>query len=474
MDQQNQQKGRSNGSSDGNGKTRKPNKNRQRARRDFEHNAPLIPISTLFSDFQLTQQNNISIELDPSLLDRVSQPYIDKASDFTVANNIDYEETERDYVASTYALVGMTMVRKLIKSAPGSVKPHLSFFKFIGDSELWAPPALVTVFDNLGKLSQDQFTVRIEYLEQDIVRNALRICKAMSRHSQFSGKYAPIAGTTWENLDVETILYPSNASSRWLKEVGKELLSDTAYNTFPATYQPVDEEGQPQGEPIPIRATFPVLRLATSRTTQITNLITWLETININLPNVWILIAAGLFQIWDPLYFVRSTATMAQVEPRLRDTIVANVTVADVVRYAGFRIVRTNLADAVSTGWTRMIQDIHTFISSYGPTTFNKFLKLTKQPDTEFGTFAQILELDRSAWVRANARTGQDFSFLQQRQDMSGRSLFKISDKGEVASALLFGFSKRVWYHNNQSARLNGSIAANRTAYVATDFLNTA
>lgn len=243
MDQQNQQKGRSNGSSDGNGKTRKPNKNRQRARRDFEHNAPLIPISTLFSDFQLTQQNNISIELDPSLLDRVSQPYIDKASDFTVANNIDYEETERDYVASTYALVGMTMVRKLIKSAPGSVKPHLSFFKFIGDSELWAPPALVTVFDNLGKLSQDQFTVRIEYLEQDIVRNALRICKAMSRHSQFSGKYAPIAGTTWEDLDVETILYPSNASSRWLKEVGKELLSDTAYNTFPATSSQLIKKG---------------------------------------------------------------------------------------------------------------------------------------------------------------------------------------------------------------------------------------
>jgi len=441
------------------------NKNRMKARSQFDASAPSIPLEKFFSDFQEIKRNNVSVELDYTLLDRLAAPYLDKASDYADLRMLEETTAKDNLIKSTYGLVGMTLVRKLIKSAPASVQPNLSLFKFIADSELYVPPSLATVVDNLGKVSSDQFTVRLEYVEQDILRNVLRTLKGLSAHSQFKDKYITFSGgPTWAELDVEKVLLPSVSSSRWLRDVGKEMLADTAYRTF-------DAKVTIGGSEVTIKATFPQLKLTSSRQVQLDNIVSWAELINPDLPFSGLLGAAALFQIWQPHYFARLTSKFSLVEPALEDTWLGDLTPLKVLKSAGF-LVADIKRRSLTSNWIEFLSDAHAFISGHGRVIFDKFLKLTKQPDTQFGTFAQLLELDDKAWSSRSARSVPDFKYFDQRSDMSATCLFKFNEKALITTSLLFGFSKRVWYTNSQSARLNGNISSTRLAYLSSDFVN--
>lgn len=447
------------------GKKKSANKNRAKARQQFDASAPIIPLERYFSDYQEIRRNNVDVELDPGLLDRMASPYMDKAADFATIRDLDPEVAGADLPRATHALVGFTMIRKLLKSAPASVKPSLHAFKFISDTEFFAPPALISAVDNLGKFSSDQFTIRNKYLEQDVVRNVFRVLKSMSAHTNFAGKYVAPPGMTWNDLDPERLVFPSEASARWIRDLGQTFLAETAYHSFPATVQI-------NGVDVEIRATFPQLRISTNRETMLNNILAWIVNINPAMPNALLLIAAAIFTIWTPLYTERwAGATVALVEPRLADTPAGDLTLRQLLTAANVQVVTLRIHQAIRNDWVQFMTDVHNYVSAYGRTTFDKFLRLTKQPDTEFGSMAQLLELDPTAWSQVPARSAAH-QYWNQRQDMSASTLIKLPNRGDVTSGLMFGFTKKVTYQNNLSARLNGSIQTTRLSYLASDFLN--
>jgi len=452
---------------------KKTNKNRAKARAQFDSSAPIIPLERFFSDFQEIRRNNVHVELEPSLLDRLAVPYVDKASDYCDIRLLEETHAKTNIIRATHAMVGFGLVRKLVKSAPASVQPNLTTFKFVADNELYIPPALATAIDAIGKFSTDQFTVRLEYVEQDIVRNTLRILKSLTGHTQFADRYqvgctsiALSTLPTWDNLNPEVVLYPSISSCRWLRDHGQKMLAETAYKSFDATVKVGNVEME-------MKVSFPHLQLSSSRSVQLANIITWIGSLNAELPGINILVAAAVFQIWTPLFFTRMSDPIRTVEPGLTGWV-GELTPLSLLRAAELSVLHTIRNTEGKPNWIHFLRDAHAYISGYSRSTFDKFLKLTKQPDTQFGTMAQLLEMDGKAWTQDSSRTVPDFSYRNQRSDMSATCLFKFHEKSLVTSALLFGYSKRVWYTNNQSARLNGSIPSTRLAYVSTDFVSLA
>jgi hypothetical protein len=454
---------------------KKASRTRTKAMKQFDSSAPPMSLDKYFSDFQEIKRNNVSVELDPTLLDRISVPYLDRASDFADAHLMEETHAKDNLIYATHGLVGLGLVRKLYKSAPASVLPNLGFFKFISDVDLFLPPALSSALDNLGKISSDQFTIRVEYVEQDILRNSLRLLKTMSRHTQFQARYDPPrrvgeANTisTWALLDVEKIVFASESSARWLRELGKTFLAETAYRTFTATVEVENVEYQ-------VQATFPQLRLSSSRSAQLDNIVEWQALMNPALPGAYLLGAAAISQIWTATFFKNPERLISNLEPSLRDTWLGDISVEVLLGHLGVNLISTSPGRRdldKSRFWMQFLRDVHDYLSGHGKVTFDKFLKLAKQPDTQFGSLAQMMELDEKAWIVGRARGIEDFVFQNQGPNMSATSLVKINDKSAVVSGLLFGFSKRVWFSNSQSARLNGAISSARTSYLATDFLN--
>jgi len=454
---------------------KKNSRTRTKAMKQFDSSAPPMSLDKYFSDFQEIKRNNVSVELDHTLLDRVAVPYLDRASDFADAHLMEETDAKTNLIFATHGLVGMGLVRKLYKSAPASVLPNLSSFKFLSDTDLFLPPALSSALDNLGKISSDQFTIRLEYVEQDILRNSMRLLKTMSRHTQFHARYDPPRRlgqinpiSRWDALDVEKLVFASESSARWLRELGKTLLSETAYRTFPATVHVGDVEYE-------VQASFPQLRLASSRSAQLANIVEWQALMNPNLPGANLLGAAAISQVWTATFFRNPERVIANLEPALAGTWLGDLTVDFLLAQLDVHLISTTPTRRdmdKSRFWMQFLRDVHDYISGHGKVVFDKFLKLAKQPDTQFGSLAQMLELDEKAWIVGRARGIEDYLFQNQGPNMSATSLVKINDKAAVVSGLLFGFSKRVWFSNSQSARLNGSITSARTAYLATDFLN--
>jgi hypothetical protein len=447
------------------GKPKNASRNRTKAMSQFNPSAPRISVDRFFSDFTEVKRNNVDVTLDPSLLDRLAAPYIDRAHDFERNRTGSSDHRRTDLVASTYALVGMAMVRKLVLSAPASVSNNISSLQYVKNMELFAPPSLCAALDNIGKITHDDFTVRVEYVEQDIYRNVVRICKVMNSHRDFTGQYPLLGGLDWATLDPERFVVPSDSSARWLQNLGRELLSEVSYANFPATVVI-------NGQNVNVQVTFPHLKQDPSRTKQLEHIVTWLALMNPGLPNLPMLLSAAVFLIWTPLWFDRLTTTFANLDDVFVNTVLADYTPANFLDLHHFHVGSFARSPLNIVGIMTFFADVHSFISNNGPVIFDKFLKLTKQPDNQFGTLAQLLELDSEAWMNSRSRADNNFRFRNQTSDMHAMSLMKLKDKGAVTSALMFGFVTKVKYSNNFSARLNGPIATTRQLFLSSDFLN--
>lgn len=445
------------------GKPKNASRTRSKAMKQFDSTAPKISVDRFFSDFTEIKRNNVDVVLNPTLLDRIAEPYIVRAHDFESNRTTVASSRQTDTVALTYGMVGVALVRKLLLSAPASVQHNLSSLQFIKNMELYAPPSLCTALDNLGKFSQDDFTIRIEFLEQDIYRFILRICKSMNLHRDFVNKYNLPGGVKWDSVDPEKYLVASESSARWLQNLGKDLLSEASYSSFTAKVSIGDRE-------VEVQVTFPHLKIVPSRQKQIELIVAWLNIMNAALPEIRMLVSAALFLVWSPLWFDRTTTTFANLDESFVDTFIADLTPSVFLDLHKFKLGTFVRSPLNISGPLDFLRDVHSFVINYGPQIFDKFLKLTKQPDNQFGTIAQMLELDPEAWVLTRSRGKAEYRYYNQSADMSATSLMRIKDKGAVTSALLFGFVSRVRYSNNFSARLNGPITTTRQLFFSSDF----
>jgi len=193
---------------------------------------------------------------------------------------------------------------------------------------------------------------------------------------------------------------------------------------------------------------------------------------NAELPQIRLLVSAALFLVWSPLWFDRLTTNFENLDEAFVGTFIAKLNPNTFLDLHDFKMGSFLRSPLLSTGVLGFFSDIHSFITNSGPVIFDKFLKLSKQPDNQFGTLAQLLELDTEAWSMSRSRADSTYQFANQTSDMSAMSLLKLKDKGAVTSALLFGFVTRVRYSNNFSARLNGPIQTTRQLFLSSDFVN--
>lgn len=439
---------------------KKNNKQRTDARAKFDASAPSMSVERFFNGYNETKRNNVDVVLDPTLQDRLAQFYVSKAHTYAMSQLDLPVVRARDLCAKTHALVSLTLARKLLLSVPQSEDIEMARFKFIREVELMAPKSLISVVDNVGKFEEDKFRGRLKYGNLDLFRIIVHTCKVMNNHSDYNNRYyTPYNGIgdnrPWPEVNEDELVNVSESAVRWIRDKAVEFLNNAYQTTWEVILpQPPPGDGQPPPPEIRMNVTYPHLRVSDNYQAQVANVAAWLALLNDNMPNVDVMIAAGLSTIWKLMWLQRPADPFNLMGERFPDWINL-LTPRQVLNTLGLVLVETGIFDDADQTWISMIKEIHREVSS-DQALFSRFLDLAKQPDVKFGSVAMMYPYNREDLL-VRPMIGLPYNYSQVRQGAQSRVVIPWTNTGSVVAGLVGGFTSSVSLTPSFLAQLNGS-----------------
>jgi hypothetical protein len=454
--------------------TKKKNPTREKARSMFDASAGSLSVEKFFSDFVEKKRNNVELTFDHTSVGRIAQPYVAKARDHAVHRLHQPPESE-DFQSHTFALISFTMIRKMLLAVPSSEKFEMGRFKTIADVEWFAPKSVIAAVDNIGKFEQDDMVARLKYNSQDIFRLMMDTAKVMDRHSDYHEKYAsPVQGLPWDEIDTSKLVITSEASARWIRDKAKEYLNRAMEHTWTVTITGTDPDPDDEDNEIPwqqqIQVTYPHLVISDNPDKQLRNVLDWVVKLNARMPHIQTVIAAGFATCWRLIYFQRIGHLLRNIERGLPAWF--DMRPYDMLTTLGLHHCEISTDDYDGDGYVGFVHEIHRRLITLR-SDFNHFLELAKQPDTAFGTVAQLLTYDSEKDYVDKDVIGIDGMIIGAlKSDSQAECMYKLKNKGQVVAGLIFGFTKKVEMINNYLGRVNGNPNTLRDNYLKSDFKN--
>lgn len=452
---------------------KKKNPTREKARSMFDASAGSISVEKFFSDFVEKKRNNVEITFDHTSVARVAAPFVTKARDHA-QHRLRQEADSEDFQSSTFALISFTAIRKMLLSVPASEKFELGRFKNFTDVEWFGPKSVIAAVDNIGKFEHDDMIARIKYNSQDIFRLMMDTCKVMDRHQDYNGKFAsPVALQPWEDLDTSKLVITSDSSVRWIRDKAKDYLDRAMAHTWNVVVRGPDRDDdgneiEPWEENMQV--SYPHLDYNPDPDKQLRNVLEWLPKLNARMPHILTLISAGFATCWKLIYFQRIGHLMNRIERNLPDWYTDRP--YDILTRLGIHHCDISTDDYDGDGYVGFVNEIHRRLITMR-TDFNQFLEMAKQPDTAFGSPAQLLVYNsENDYVDRDVIGIEGMTIGGMRSDSQAESMFKLKNKGQVVAGLIFGFTKKVEMFNNYLARVNGNPNTLRDNYLKSDFKN--
>lgn len=446
-------------SKQGNRKTRKPNAMQAKARASFNAAAPPMSVEKFFSEFTEVRRNNVDVELDLGFQDREASTYVARAKDHATYK-LDLPE-DVTLPTTTYAMISLAIVRKLLLATPTSQEYEVAIMKDFANQDLFIPKAAIAAIDNLGKFEVDDFVARIKYQTQDIARMLIKMCQVMDQHPRFRGRYTPpqwpVApqpprAATWADVEIDKVVTASRSSASWIRDQA-EIYLQRAYEH---TWEMTDAQGNVY------QVSYPRLVVSKSKEAQLRNITDWFEKLSEHMPHVLEMVSAGICTAWDEQWFTAYTWTDLGVPfPEWAPAPL------DVLRTMGLWRVSFQAGEFVP-----FAREVLNHLISMKPV-FDEFLDLARQPDNKFGTEAQLVYLPDSAFINKplfGLPGNRVYSSIK--RGTQGRSIIKVKNKGLVVAASILGLTRKVEVSDNYLAQVNGDPENLRIQYHRSDYRN--
>lgn len=471
------------------GKAQGPKKNTRRnlqredARSSFNPSAPKMSIEQFFTGFLSTENQNVEYEMDLNVQERIAEPYLAKARDYA-ERHLSQDSNQRNLQSLTYAMISIGMVRKLMKSLPNSEESELSRFQHLSKADIFLPKSSIVAIDALGKTTEGNLTVRLAYHSQDMFRLLLKMCKVMNYHDDFHGSYVPpIADVEWADLDVTRIVTVSKASAKWMRAMAPAFLEQAYRNHWTVIMEiPVDPipnpnpnlppEQQPPRR-VEMEMSYPHLPIMDNEQDQLREFLAWIVRLNPEMPNVRLVLAAGFATIWKKRYFERVEHLIHNVERDLPPWFPnLGIRPLDLLNLLNVFLVPVAEDVELNTSYIAMIKDIHQAVldNQYA---FNGFLDLARQPDSDTGTLAQILEFRANDFRNREVVGFPELNYYRMIDGATAKSYFSIPNNGAASLGLAFGYSMSVRMIKSRTSRLQGDPDSIRRQFIRTDFIRT-
>lgn len=462
------------------GKKKKTNPVKADARSKFNASAAPIPIGDFFSQFGREKAANVDVVFDTDVQDRVAQPYVERAATFA-KEKLNEPEDSQDHKVTAYALISITMARKMLMSIPNSDVSDMEMLTSIKTTEWFGPKAAVAGIDHIGKFEYEDKVARIKYNSQDIIRILAKMCKVMNNHSYFNGRYlAPTVNGPhnydWDALDTSKIVTTSESSVRWMRDEGRKYLEKAYDQTWLCQYQPMGPNpADPDGPPIPtgplvgMTVSYPRLKISNDPEKQWENVLQWLNLLSPEMPHVMSVISAGLATAWKLKYFKEPSRPFKALEKGLPAWF--EVTPAEVLVLLGLIHVKFTMQKINAKSFLNFILDIHGFMLSK-TYIFKAYLEMAKQPDNAFGSQAQLLSYKDGDFTTEGLPGLEEYDYKKIKTGARPWSISMVADKGVAAAGMIFGFTKQVMFQTIFRGETDKPAENGRSRYLSSDFKN--
>jgi len=428
---------------------------KETARAQFSKPSTVMSVDSFFSDFSSVKRNNISVKVDDTVVDRVLETYLPRLRQYCELTRVTAPNT-LNLVRDCELLLMFGLFRKLVLAAPTS-QLDLDMFSFVKRIELWLPPAYISVIDNFGKLEFDDFVVRIKYNQLVIFQLAVRIVKIWSLYIARGVAYPQtwVARLATVN-NYKRVLTDNQASVDYLIDQAKDFLEEQYQVNHPFT----DAQGV-----VLFHYSYPHLSMSKDYDTQVQNVKTWLTLVNGNMPNIDVMLAAVFSTIFRVEWFASRMERLRVRDPTFPAWL--NITPDDIIDGAGYVFVLSGVHDGYSIA--KIASEALAYVSECVQASLSPILLFEKQPNNEFGSKAQLVQVDEDQFYEKASKGYPNHRILEISDHAFGRSLFKFKEKDSVVMALLFGFTTDVKYENIYHSRLNTNSVNTKALYLAKD-----
>jgi len=403
----------------------------------------------------------VEVELDKTFVERVEEVYVPRVREHhEFYGNL--EQRGEDMEIETRLIIHATQFRKLLISTPASKQVDVAKYMHLTKTDLFSFPSLIAAFSNLGKVEFDEFVVRIKNNTVNIHRQALTIAKIFLGHSTTEGRYRDhLRDRIEEALPYRTV-FGDEASAQWIRDGSKKALDRLRDIDFPIN--------NAAGVQL-YRASYPKLELDKDLIRQRQNVIEWIGKLGPAMPEIVAAVRYGVSTVFEKIWFSLGNFDRAL---NLIWTDLPNWvawTPHEILTGLDLHLIRyTQVGHEAFDTYHTIIQDAFELITSASVSNLSAVFKFAKQPDDGFGTKAQLVVVDDKNRVQRGSRWLEGTQYTELAANTFGTSLLKIKEKGLVSSSLIFGLSREVKFDPVFEARLNGSIASVRKAYLSPDF----
>jgi hypothetical protein len=444
----------------------KKNSMQNKARSAFNASAGSMSVEKFFTDFTEIRRNNVDIEMDLGFQERLAAPYADRAKEHSTY--VLQLEQEEDLPKATSALISIGIARKLMMTIPESQSVEVSALSDLLSFDLYLPKASIAAIDNLGKFEHDNLVCRMKYQVQDTARILLKTSKLMNTHSRFRGRFLPPPGPQnydgtpkwpngWTDFKIDNVVVPSKGSASWIRDQAQVFLDKAYERHWEVPYGPEDDEGNQAR----INVSYPRLPVSKSLEAQLRNVTDWLGLLSVDMPDVEVVVAAGICTAWDHFWFNISHWDDAGVA--FPDWVPQPDTVLDIVEVCVVRLGQVDLR--------RQISMINDYLVVLGPV-LDQFLDRAKQPENKFGSAAQLISIPEVNKTSKNSFGLVGATYQAIKRGTQGRAFVKVTNKGLVTMGSIFGFTKKVEVNENYLAMVNGDPDTLKLQFVRPDFKN--
>lgn len=445
--------------SSGSGQKQDKRKNRQKARSQFNASAPTVSVDKFFGDFTQTKRHNVDVEVDLTVSERIEDSYAERALEYAeFLGNLPARRV--DMVIDARLVVQATLLRKMVLSTPASKQTEVAKYASLMKTELQSFPSVISAFANIGKFEFDDFVVRLKNNVINIHRFSLVLCITALDHRAFQGRYGDRVINQLRAVDdISKVVFGDRASVEWLHEEANKYFEDVRKTDFPVT----DANGNT------FRVTYPYLRIEHEYEHMKRNLLEWFGKLHAAMPGIDGAVNAGFAALFPQAWF--DIGNYQKSIPELDDDFPAWITTTPkkIIEGLGLTMIRYRDIIPAMTGYLDILADVFSHLGSV-PAGLGGVFKFAKMPDDAFGSRAQLVVVDDSQMVDVPHRFLPRDPYLELRNNAFGHSMFKVKEKGLVSTAMMFGLSRSAKLSEMYEARLNGSIASIRKAYLSSDF----
>lgn len=442
------------------GKAKKrPNKAREQARKDFDTTAPLMPLSEFFTNWSSIGRGNLEIELNSDYQERIAADHVEVASTFA-HRHLDDPVDDHELANTTMTAICLGVSQKLQKATPDSIKFETDAIGDINKTPVYLPKAAQIAIGCLGKTDVGDFVVRHKFGAQELGRAIVKTLKYATKAHILSDPLdvpiewppnyprQPNEEVDWTKVDINNTVLPCAGSAVWLREESRKFMDSAYQNTWPVT----DADGHDY------EVSYPYLKIDPDDLRgQRDRVATWLDRLNVNMPDVNIVAAAGIMTAWRLDWFSLNNW---------------NTVFPDAPAWVPQPAACLALLRVWKLDWWQIAAPINTVTTwfSRNASILASFLDVSEHKPTDFGNDAQLLVVDEKRMTVRTMRGIDNVIYREVDRGAEGIAVRQGTNKGTVVEGMMFAFARKVEVHGAYGAVINGTPSSVRTSFMKTDF----